>query len=475
VVIGALAVLAVAEFSTASLHRVVPFIAFVVVAAVAYRSLLTWRTLLAALVLVIMFLPIRRYSSAIHLGVQLEPYRLLVAFVLLGWTFSLLVDRRVRLRRTGLEPPLVLLVAGALASVVANQGRINALGVNQDVVKNLTFLFSFLIVTYLIVSVVRTLADIQFLLKVIVICGCVVSVFASIEARSGYNVFNSLGGVVPLLGSASLGYGLTHDYANRAYASAQHPIALGAALVMLLPLSVYLARSTRRAWWLSTAVLALGIFASRSRTPIVMLVIVVCILLVFRGKEMKGLWPALIPIALALHFAMPGTVASLKGAFLPKGGVISQQAQGSGSTSSGRLAHIAPGIREWSDHAVFGEGFGSRVTEGSGPIGHYGANAAILDNQWLSFLLETGIVGLVAWIWLFARFGRAMAHGARDPSPIGWLYAGLAASVIAYAIGMVTFDAFSFVQVTFLLFVLLGLGGALTSISRGAPQGLRDT
>ena len=38
--------------------------------------------------------------------------------------------------------------------------------------------------------------------------------------------------------------------------------------------------------------------------------------------------------------------------------------------------------------------------------------------------------------------------------------ASLAASVMAYAVGMLTFDAFAFIQVTFLFFMLLALGAA---------------
>ena len=39
--------------------------------------------------------------------------------------------------------------------------------------------------------------------------------------------------------------------------------------------------------------------------------------------------------------------------------------------------------------------------------------------------------------------------------------AALAASLAAFAVGMLTFDAFSFIQVTFLAFILLGLGGVM--------------
>ena len=39
---------------------------------------------------------------------------------------------------------------------------------------------------------------------------------------------------------------------------------------------------------------------------------------------------------------------------------------------------------------------------------------------------------------------------------------GLAASISAYAVSMVTYDAFSFIQVTLLLFFLIGFAAILT-------------
>jgi hypothetical protein len=48
----------------------------------------------------------------------------------------------------------------------------------------------------------------------------------------------------------------------------------------------------------------------------------------------------------------------------------------------------------------------------------------------------------------------------------------IAASVTAYAVGMTTFDAFAFVQVTFLLFILVGLASALLA-ERPTPLAAR--
>ena len=69
-----------------------------------------WRHLLAGLILVILLVPIRRYSLPADLPFQLELYRLFVAVLVVGWIGSLLVDRRVRLRRTGFEGPLAVIL-----------------------------------------------------------------------------------------------------------------------------------------------------------------------------------------------------------------------------------------------------------------------------------------------------------------------------------------------------------------------------
>jgi hypothetical protein len=56
------------------------------------------------------------------------------------------------------------------------------------------------------------------------------------------------------------------------------------------------------------------------------------------------------------------------------------------------------------------------------------------------------------------RFGRAAK---RDLGDRGWLLAAVASSVAAFAVGMFTYDAFSFIQVTFMMFVLVALGAAV--------------
>jgi O-antigen ligase len=465
VLLGSLAVLTFASFTGLPLSSVTLAVAVVVTVTVAYRELLAWRTLIALLLVVILFIPVRRYTLPGDLPFELEPYRIMVAFLMLGWVTSLLIDPRVRLRRSGFEAPLCLLVAAILGSVIVNAPRVTAL--SGDVAKTVTFFLSYLLVFFLIVSVVRSPRTLDILVTLLVLGGTVLAVSSVIESRSGYNVFNHLADVFPFLQQSELPRAQGRGERLRAYASAEHAIALSAALVMLIPLAVYLRRRTaHRRWSLVAALLAVGALAAVSRTGVVMLIVVGLVFLWLRPVETKRLWPVLVPALVVVHVALPATLGPLKSAFFPPGGLIAEQKASAGTYGSGRLADLGPSLDEAKRTPFLGQGFGTRITEWGR------ANAPILDNQWLGTLLETGAVGVFALGWLLLRPIRRLARRAKeDPSPRGWLAAGVAASLAAFGVGMFTYDAFAFVQVTFLLFILLAFAAVIIGSERANPSG----
>jgi polysaccharide biosynthesis protein PslJ len=455
---GALAILAFAVLTGLPILDVAPVVGVFVVSAVWYRALLVWPTLLTGLLVVILVIPIRRYALPGSLPFELEPYRLLVAFIGTGWLASLLVDPRVHLRRSAFDAPLAAVVGAILCSISASGGRIHELGVGEIVGKKLTFIASFVLIYYVIVSVVRGGSkDAELLVKVLVAGAAVVAGFALIEYRTGFNAFNRLSEILPALELREVlsSEAVARGGRLRVYASAQHPIALGAMLMMLLPLALYLARSSgRRRWWFAAGLLAMGALATLSRTSIVMLLVIVGVFLWLRPRETKRFWPMLLPALVVVHLALPGTIGTIKESFFPSGGLIAEQQQGPGGRGSGRIADIGPALGEFSERPLLGGGYGTRVVD-EGPK----TNALILDNQWLGTLLETGLIGGLAWLWLFVRAVRRFgARAKEDDSARGWLMAAMAASTAAFAVGMATFDAFSFIQVTFLAFILLGLG-----------------
>jgi polysaccharide biosynthesis protein PslJ len=475
VLIAALLTLLAAAIAAGSGRQTVTTLAllllFVTAAAMARVSAIQWPHLLALLIAVILFIPMRRYALPGSLPFQLEPYRVMVALLVLGWFGSLLVDRQLHFRRTAFDAPLILITASIVASIVVNPGRVSS--VSSDVAKTLTFFISFLLVLYLISSTVRRIVDIEFLTKTLVAFGAVVAFFAIIEARTHFNVFNHLSKVIPFLhggeiaGPAYLRLGTAKV---RVFASAEHPIALSAALVMLTPLALYLARRYRqRRWWLCAFLFVAAVASTVSRTGILMLLVVGIVFLWLRPRETRRLWPALLLMPIAIHFALPGTLGAVKQSFFPAGGLVAQQKAAANTSGSGRLADLGPALTEWEAEPLFGQGYGTQVVNLNAP----GIQANIFDDQWLGTLLAIGAVGFFGWAWLFVRVvRRCAAEAKRDDSERGWLLTAIAASVAALGFGMLTFDAFAFIQVTFLLFILIGLASALLA-ERPTPLAMR--
>jgi O-antigen ligase len=211
----------------------------------------------------------------------------------------------------------------------------------------------------------------------------------------------------------------------------------------------------------------MGALSTQSRTGVTMLAAMILVFFWIRPHQLKRFWPALIPAMLALHVILPGTLGTIKGSFFPKGGLIAQQQNA--PVGSGRLASAGPAMDEIKKVPLLGIGFGSRVFA-------YGRqNSAILDDQWLGTWLETGTLGMAGWIWLFLRFIRRAGRAAKeDTSEDGWLSMAFAASIAAFAVGMLTYDAFAFIQVTFVMYMLLGLGVVSLTLAQ-LPERVRKT
>ncbi len=465
--VGAVGALMLASLlhPSAAFFIVVP-LALILPIVYAYDWLLAWRQLVALLILVILFIPIQRYAMAGGLPFQLEPYRILVALMLAGWAASLLIDDRIKLRKSGFEGPIALIAVAAVLSELANRQRIAFLDVRPEVVKGLMFLASFFLIFYLIVSVVRTHADVERIVEVLCAGGGVLGIFAVIEYRTHSNPFDRLHSVMPFLTPLwSAGPGITRGGDLRVIASAQHPIALGGLFVMLVPLSIYLAmRPGKRIWWAVAALVGIGALSSVSRTSIVMFGAAGLIFLWVRPRETLRAWPLIVPAVLVIQFAIPGALRSIEASFFPPGGIVAQQQSHANYASKNRLSRWGPTLNEWQADPLVGEGFSTRQ-----PALH--PETFVLDDQWLKSLVETGILGVLGWAWLFGRsIRRLVRQGREDDENGGWLEIALAASVASFAAGMAFYDAFSFIQVTVILIMLLALGACLELAGDKRPE-----
>jgi hypothetical protein len=448
---------------------VAALLATTVLAFLAAPALRRWERVLSGMILVLLLIPIRRYQLPGNLPFDFDPYRLVVALLVAGWCVSLLVDKRVRLRRTAFDKPIALVMTAIVLSELANLETVSSL--SAAVVKKVTFFSSFVLVFYVLTSVIRTRAQIDVLVRTLVTGGAVVGAFAIVERRTGYNVFDHLDEWFPVLQHSGAVLFETRAGRLRVFGSAEHPIALGAAFALLVPLAVYLLKTTRQnRWWVPLALFFFGALGTSSRTAVIMLVVAGCVILRLRPMDVKRLWPAVLPLVVAIHFVVPGALGTIRSAFFPAGGLVAEQThvvKGNEALADNRLADIAPSLTTWWEQPLFGQGFGTRLVGYDVEV----TNARILDDEWLASLLEVGIVGILGLGWLVGRSVRRLSRLARsDPGADGWLAAALAASIASLAVGMFTFDAFSFTQIPFLFFLMLGLGACLLALQEPARR-----
>lgn len=419
-----------------------------------------WRWLVGFLLLVVLFIPPRRYAVPAGLPFELDPYRLVVAGLLLVWLLSTLSDEQLRWRRSGLAAPLLVFGASVVGSLAANPDRFSLY--EGSVVKVLSVLVGWVVVFYLLVNVLRTRAACERAIGVLVVGGAVLAGLAIVERKTGWSPFTDLDRYIPFIQPSGASVepvapGSVFDYrGTRALGSAEHPIALGALLAMLAPLAAALAVLKQRAIWIACLVLIVtGSFATLSRTPILMLFAWALMFTALRWTDAKRFIPfALVAFAM-IHLVMPGALGTLRASLDPTRVIEEQSGKPDSQRAAGRIADLGPSFEEFRQKPVFGYGYGTRITTGEHP------NARLLDNQWLGTLLETGLVGLIGFAWLLGRYVVRMSSASLRTGADGVVLAALASAVFAYGVGMFTFDALAFTQVTLVLFVLLAIGSAL--------------
>jgi O-antigen ligase len=362
-----------------------------------------------------------------------------------------------------MDGPLAVLAFVYLTSIAVAGNRLDQPGLGSAAIKQYSVFISFLLLFLLITSLIRTLDDVEAIVRLLVGGGAVVAFFSLIEARTHWNAFNHLGLVFPFLKVSDQlsAVDLARGGHLRVLGSAQHPIALSAFLVMLIPFGAYLAARTRaRRWWVATFLLLAAALGTLSRTGVVMLAVTLLVFLVLRPQAMRQLFRRtrkfILPLIVVVHLALPGTLGTLRDLFFANGGVIAQQS--GGEVGSGRVASFGPGLAVIGQHPILGLGYGTRITDDANPY----KNSFITDDGWLSTGMEAGIVAVLAWLWIFVTFLIRLGRVARrDQTYRGDLLAACAASATAFAVGMATYDALSFLQVTFTLFIVLALGSVV--------------
>lgn len=450
--------------------------------------IITWPNAVACLVLVIWLIPIRLYRLPVGLPFNLEPYRIAVLLLIFGLILGVMAGH-LPLTAAGHGWPLLALTGVAIASQIVNWGALDIPGQPPVAFKTLSYFISFVAIFMLIAAAIQRYADAKQIVMGLVVGGAVVAVAAMIESRTRSNLFENLDDWIPGLVKNPREVLELRGGRLRVRGSAQHPIALGVALTMVVPLAIVLANyastNARKLLWLSAAAACtMGALVTVSRTVVAMAVVMTIVGLLLRPEQVLKFWPVLLVLPAIAHVAAPGTLGALYKSIFPEEGLASDLQGRAGLGGSGRLADIAPGLDLWRESPLVGHGLGFVATTAT-PVAEGATQGAtgfqiIFDNQYMATLVSIGALGLVATVWVvwgaaFKLIGSARRHRG---GPEADLVAACALSCAGFGASMLFFDAFAFVQAALVFFVIAAVGLRLRQLgldpARVIPLGNRD-
>jgi O-antigen ligase len=242
---------------------------------------------------------------------------------------------------------------------------------------------------------------------------------------------------------------------SRPAGTALHPIEFGVMLTIVLPFALHRAfyspdLGRLRRWWPAMAIAA-AIPLSISRSALLGSATVLLILVPTWPRARRRLTLAFLLALFGVIFVLvPGMLGTLTGLFTG----IGQDSSAKSRTDSYGLA-----LEFVARSPLIGRGMGTFLP-----------SYRILDNQYLLLLIETGIAGVVALLTVLvtafrtARRARRLSTLATDRD----LAQCVAAAVAAAAVSLALFDALSFPMAAGLLFLVVGMAGALPRLMQPA-------
>ncbi|GAA4397367.1 hypothetical protein GCM10023147_32630 [Tsukamurella soli] len=248
---------------------------------------------------------------------------------------------------------------------------------------------------------------------------------------------------------------LTRQGLDRPQGSAGHPLELSAVLTLLVPLAfalVFNARARRARTWpwvICLGIIVFGALVTVSRSFVVGVVAAVVV--------MCWRWP----IQRLATLIVSGVIV-VGGGLLAGIKVMTALVQTFlGSSTDPSIASRGTGIAyvkaHYQQHLWFGEGVGVYPS----------LKLPVLDDQYLSRLMEAGVVGLVSYVIAvaIALYLALRASASRD-APLAELAGGISGSVAALAVIGLILDIGGFIQMWTLTWILVAVSGVVYRLYR---------
>lgn len=297
--------------------------------------------------------------------------------------------------------------------------------------------------------------DVDTILRRMVILSTVLAVTGILQFKPGIDVVEwiRIPGLTVNRDFTAIGTRGTPGF-TRIQGTATHPIEFSVTLAMVLPIATHFALfartiKDRATWWLMTGTILTAIMFSLSRSGILGLAVGMGALILVWNNRLRA--EALIVAVVGagvFKAVLPGLIGTIRSLFLNFGTDPSVQ----GRTD---------------DYANVGKFISERPWFGRGPRTFLPERYFALDNQFLDTLITTGWIGIASLVTLFLVsifVARGLYHRAADEET-RHLGQALTGSFLAALVTSFTFDSLSFVNFFGVLFVLIGVAGALRRLA----------
>lgn len=379
----------------------------------------------------------------------------LFSFTLLGWYLLLWVHPRFALYR-GRQPARLAAAFFAcvfIASYVsANRHTLDSTAQNAAD-RGMIFVTGWLAILLLAADGIEGWDRLQVLLRRLVACISVIAAVGITQFATGLNLASYV--VIPGL-SRQIAFVdlLSRGGLNRPSATTAHPLEFAAVLALALPLALHQARfaapGVRFRRWMQVTLIAAAMPLTVSRSAVLGLAVIALVLVPSWPRRHRRLaYPVIAGGVATLWVAIPTLIPLLYELF---------SQTGAESSSTSRLDAYSAAAPFIDQHPWLGQGFQTFLPQ----------TYFFVDDQYLTSVIETGTLGLLALIIIFVlgwRMARITRRSCADEKNRDLLQC-LAVSVATAAVSFSSFDALGYATISGLSFLIVGCTAAAWRLAR---------
>lgn len=412
--------------------------------------------MIAAFIAMLWLIPFDTISLTVSLPFDLHLDRIVLPFIIATWGLVYSRSRRdkVALRLTPIHAAIGAIVLVAFVSVVLNGAALDQSLLLKDTIKQLLLLGSYAMFFVIVATTIRP-AEVRPMLTYTLVLAVLCGLGTLAEFRFHYNVFYSVSAIIfphavfdvaPAYSSGLV------DEIGRLVVLGPGEVGLEVAsmLAMAVPLAIVgvlhaTTRRTRIGYGLAACVLLAAGVSTDEKTSLVAPVLSILVIIVLRPRLSVRLIPIFVAMFVAVHVLAPGAIGSVTEQF--SGGRLNDV----GTTQHREAGYDAIRPLVWSEPAL-GMGYGSY----NGPLNR------ILDNQMLDNLIDTGVIGEVAFLVVplaVMAVALPLSRSRLNPRARDALAAGSAGLV--FLIVSCLFDDMSFPHVPYIFLTAAGFTAVL--------------